>query len=111
MKMTKILLTGFLFICAAAFESCKKDNPATETVSINNGSNTFNPATINVSRSSTIIWTNNTSQMHTISNDYGKFESGDLPSGQQFSFTFYTPGTFPYHCKYHPMEKGNVVVQ
>ena len=112
MSITKILLIGLLFIAATICNSCKKENPAPGTVSIDNNTSTgFNPTTIIVSRGSTVTWTNNTGQTHTITNDYGKFESGDLPSGQQFSFTFYTSGTFPYHCKYHPMMKGTVVVQ
>ncbi len=42
----------------------------------------------------------------------GGFNSGTLSQGQTFSHTFDTPGTFFYHCNFHPTQmKGKLTVQ
>ncbi len=42
----------------------------------------------------------------------GGFDSGLLGSGDTFSQTFNTPGTFPYFCSFHPdTMRGRIVVQ
>jgi plastocyanin len=33
-----------------------------------------------------------------------------LDSGESYSFTFVTPGTYPYFCSIHPHMTGKVVV-
>jgi plastocyanin len=34
-----------------------------------------------------------------------------VPPGGEFSFTFKTAGTFPYHCAIHPGMVGRVVAR
>jgi plastocyanin len=70
-----------------------------------------NPATITVG--STVTWTNNDTLPHTATSDTGVWDSGTLSSGQSFSFTFMTAGTFPYHCMIHGAQSmsGTVTVQ
>ena len=57
----------------------------------------------------TVVWTNNDSQPHTVTGS--GFDSGYLAPGATFSHTFTTPGTYPYHCQYHPWMTGSVVVK
>jgi plastocyanin len=71
----------------------------------------FNPPTIEVAAGTTVTWTNNDSAPHTVTQDGGGFQSGRLDQGQTFSFTFDTPGTYEYHCEFHPNMHGTVVVQ
>src|ERR1044071_43131 len=107
MRMTKFLLIGLLFICATAFQSCKKSNPRTDEVFIRgNGTDGYNPTSITVARGTTITWSNKTGDVHTVTSDNGKFDSGDMSAGSQFVLTFSNPGSYPYHCKYHSMMKG-----
>jgi len=41
----------------------------------------------------------------------GGFDSGTHSAGQEFSHTFNTPGTFAYHCDFHPGEmRGRITV-
>ena len=71
----------------------------------------FSPAQITVPAGSTVRWTNQDSIPHTVTADNGKFNSGNLSSGNSFEFTFTTPGTYSYHCSIHPNMKGTIVVQ
>jgi len=38
------------------------------------------------------------------------WDSETLQPGESFSFTFDTPGTFPYFCHIHPFMMGSVTV-
>ena len=38
------------------------------------------------------------------------FDSGDVPNGATFQFTFNDSGAVPYHCEIHPIMKGTVTV-
>jgi plastocyanin len=59
----------------------------------------------------TIVWTNNDSAPHTVTSNDGSFSSGNMNPNDQFSWTFQTPGTYQYHCSYHPWMKGTIIVQ
>jgi plastocyanin len=84
--------------------------PVTDHVKIQNFA--FSPSTITVHKGDIIIWTNMDSTTHTVTSDSGsELASGNIPSGQSFSHTFNTAGTFNYHCAIHTGMKGTVVVQ
>lgn len=70
----------------------------------------FGPTTLTVKVGTTVKWTNQDTVAHTVTSDGGVFDSGNLPQGQSFSYTFATVGTFPYHCTYHAMMTGTIVV-
>ena len=72
----------------------------------------YSPPTITVilGVNSTVTWVNNDVAPHTVTATGGSFNSGNLDSGQSWSFTFTTPGTYTYYCSYHPWMKGTVVV-
>jgi len=71
----------------------------------------FSPATLTIAVGSTVIWKNRGPVAHTVTSDDGTFDSGDLPAGGTFRFTFTKSGTFPYVCDYHPYMKGTIIVQ
>ena len=81
------------------------------------GTFTFSPATITIKAGTAVTWKNVTTVAHTVTSDDGgkAFDSGTSnPIAAQtgtFSFTFKTPGTFTYHCSFHPFMKGTVIVQ
>ena len=71
----------------------------------------FTPPEITVPAGTTIRWTNQDGPTHTVTSDTaGTFDSGNLATNASFSFTFSTPGTFPYHCAIHPTMLGKVIV-
>ncbi len=68
----------------------------------------FKPRTIEISRGTTVKWTNAGSVGHTVT---GKgFDSGTLRPGATFSRRFTKAGTFAYHCTIHSSMKGKIVV-
>jgi len=75
------------------------------------GNRAFAPDSLTVSVGGTVTWTNSDSVAHTSTSDASGWNSGSVAPGGRFSFTFPTPGTFPYHCAIHPGMIGTVVVQ
>jgi plastocyanin len=71
----------------------------------------FKPAAIEISVGTTVTWENYDQIAHTVTGDNGEFQSGRLDGGKTFSFTFDTPGTFTYHCEFHPGMTATVVVK
>ncbi len=71
----------------------------------------FNPPEISVPVGSTVTWSNQNSVIHTVTALDGTFDSGDLPAGGTFSYTFEERGTFEYYCTIHPNMEGTVVVE
>ncbi|MDY7092008.1 MAG: Calx-beta domain-containing protein [Acidobacteriota bacterium] len=70
-------------------------------VEINVSSNLFNPPMVVINPGDTVTWTN-VQGTHNVNADDGSFRSGDpSPAPWTFSFTFNTPGSFPYHCEVH----------
>jgi plastocyanin len=80
----------------------------------------FNPNPLQVSVGTTVTWTNNDSQPHTVTSGSNgqpdnKFNSSPnftplLNPGQTFSFTFTEAGEYPYYCMLHPNMVGTVSV-
>ena len=68
----------------------------------------FNPATININKGDTIIWTNQDSVPHQIWSD--TFNGPIITNGQTYSFIFNNVGTYNYHCNIHPSMTGSIVV-
>ena len=90
--------------------SCKKEN----SNPYNNGrggssqanqvyiqDNMFSPASISVSKGTTIIWTNKDNIVHTVTSNTNLFDSGDMGKGKTYSRTFSGAGSFAYNGKYH----------
>jgi plastocyanin len=104
-------------------------SPQVTKVSILNGagidqsSQGFSPnkVVVVIGVNNTVIWTDNDNKQddngylpsHTVTADDNSFASAYLSSvtGNQFNFTFTTPGTFSYHCNVHSWMKGSVVVK
>ncbi len=73
----------------------------------------FSPASITVKKGATVTWTNKDSAVHTATSDNDApvaFDSGNLATGESFSFTFDEVGTYAYHCTPHPSMTASVTV-
>jgi plastocyanin len=72
----------------------------------------YAPKVVTVKLGTRVTWTNNGAVIHTVTADGGRtFESGNMAPEARFSFTPTAPGTFSYHCTYHPWMKGTLIVQ
>lgn len=64
----------------------------------------------------TVTWVNDDSAPHTVTSTSVPagaipFDSGELVASETYSYTFTVPGTYEYHCGYHPWMTGTVVVE
>jgi plastocyanin len=69
----------------------------------------FSPATINIKKGDTVVWTNEDGAPHQIVG--GVLKSDVLSTGSTYSFTFTQVGKFDYNCSIHPSMKGEIVVE
>jgi plastocyanin len=103
-----------LFAVSIVTISCGKGNGYGNTsnyaYSVNISNMAFLPATYTVKAGITVTWTNNDNMIHTVTANDSSFSSGNIPAGGNYSRTFTSPGTYPYHCTIHPGMKGTIVV-
>jgi len=75
------------------------------------GNRAFAPDQLEISVGGTVTWTNTDAVSHTTTSDQGNWDSGTVGPGGQFSSTYATAGTFPYHCAIHPGMVGTITVR
>jgi plastocyanin len=72
---------------------------------------TFSPTTLTVAPGTTVTWTNDDDIPHTVVAKDKAFRSKPLDTGNQFTFTFATPGEYAYFCSLHPHMVGKIIVK
>ena len=75
----------------------------------------FRPTPVTVTVGTTVVWTNQGQNPHTVTANDRAFDSGTFESGQTFSVTFDQVGQVPYYCQIHGQPgsgmSGVVIVQ
>ena len=72
----------------------------------------FSPAILTVPSGATVTWTNHDSVPHVVASAGDQFKKSPvLKTGQRFSNTFATAGTYSYLCSIHPRMTGKIVVK
>ena len=104
--------TVYVFLTKTGAPEAEDGDVGAEAVTVMVKNFAFNPATIEIAAGTTVTWTNNDAAPHTATQEPAGsgFQSGRLNTGDSFSYTFDTPGTFDYFCEFHPNMKGTVVV-
>jgi len=88
------------------------------------GAKAYSPNPLNITTGTTVVWTNDDTQIHTVTSGNGSgdpnmgkvFDSGLTGAsalktkGSSFSYTFASPGTYQYFCQVHPTMVGTVNV-
>lgn len=105
-----LILAMFMSGCTAE----RTDDTRPVTTAAENAVNitgfAFNPATITVTKGTTVGWKNSDGAPHTVSAVDNTFTSETLNQGDTFSYTFDKVGTFEYRCSIHPNMLGRVIV-
>jgi plastocyanin len=70
----------------------------------------FTPHGLHINPGDMITWRNRDATMHTSTSDNGVWSSPNLSQNQTYSFTFSSPGSFPYHCSIHLGMKDTIFV-
>jgi plastocyanin len=114
--------TLVIVIGAAAFGALSTHqslNDATTILIVSGASSPTNPTghfspntiTVEIGVNNTIVWINEDYSIHTITSNSGTFDSGLMNSGDKWSYTFFSPGVYAYHCAIHPYMTGTVIVK
>ena len=109
-----MVATVLLYMSKSPFS---QPNPNSVVVVIQPGASVnaslgFEPTiiTIVIGVNNTVIWKNEDSDWHDVHSDTGVFYSGIIEPGSSWTYTFTTPGTYPYHCDPHPWMTGTIIV-
>ena len=70
----------------------------------------YKPKDVDIEVGTTVTWVNNGAQTHTVTDDDGAFDSGDMEPGDKFTFTFKKAGVYNYKCTPHPWMEATVTV-
>jgi len=70
----------------------------------------FAPDTLTVKVGTTVKWTNQDSASHNVTADDNSWGSDTLNTGDSFSYTFNTAGTYAYRCGFHASMKATIIV-
>ena len=71
----------------------------------------FSPQTLTIKAGTKVTWVNGDDIPHTVASTTQGLRSKALDTGDSFSFTFTTPGTYKYFCGLHPHMTGSIVVE
>ena len=105
-----VVIVALLLVASSVVAADKKDDDDKKTVHIKDLK--YEPKELKIKAGETVTWVNDDDKDHTIVSDDGSFDSSDnLSRGEKYKFTFKKKGKYAYHCKYHPREKGVIIVE
>jgi len=106
-----LLVSGLLIGCSGSGASSPPTTLGPNDVDVANFA--FTPSTLTVKAGTTVTWHfDQASSPHNVVSlsTPQAFNSGTPKGKGTYSFTFATPGTYPYLCQVHPTMRGTVVV-
>ena len=108
---TTLVYFGFTAVALAAGRS-QMTGATTVMISETPVSWQYSPRQISVvlGVNNTVTWKSRSISYDSVTSRTGIFDSGPIPPGGSFTFTFDSPGTYEYYCVYHPWMTGEVVV-
>ena len=106
-----VRLIGLGLIGTVAILGCASPAGPPKAITVKNFA--FTPASLEITKGTTVTWTNHDNFTHSV-----QFLDGGLPTepmlmqpGATTTFTFTTPGTYRYQCHLHPQNmQGTVAV-
>jgi len=112
-------LIASVSLVAVLLFACSKDSNTNNSGGGGGGSNpntvrmsgsTFSPASLQVSVNTTVTFMNDDVMTHTVTENSGAFDSGNIPPGGTYLRNFTAIGTYNYHCNIHSGMTGTIVV-
>lgn len=83
----------------------------TQSVGVKIDNFSFIPKDLIIAGGTKVTWVNRDDIPHNVRSTEDKFKSKALDTGDTYSFTFDTPGTYEYFCSIHPKMTGKIIVQ
>lgn len=90
--------------------------PSTTRITIGTFAPYYSPTLVHIGTDTPISWDNSTGALHSITHDGCKngtqcaFDSGPLGPNGTFTVHELPPGSYPYHCSFHPIMRGALIV-
>jgi plastocyanin len=100
---------GALLLAATVLAALVHDARALAPVPLEIKDSRYLPPTVTVPVGTTVRWTNRDEETHTVTSAMGRFGSLGLDLDESYTYTFTTPGTYPYGCDLHPFMSGTIV--
>ncbi|MCL6647519.1 MAG: cupredoxin domain-containing protein [Chloroflexi bacterium] len=100
-----------LLVTLAALAAAVAPARAAGIVQVGMYDNFFTPAVITIPAGTTVVWVHFGNDRHTTTADVGPFwDSGTIFPRGTYAVFFPAPGSYPYHCSFHPGMRGTVLV-
>ncbi len=114
----KLIRGGLVFLMVGMFlmSSFAMAAPSTLRIIIGTFAPYYSPTTVHIGTGIPISWDNPTADLHSITHDgcmTGEgcaFDSGPLGPNGTFTVRQLPPGSYSYHCSFHPIMRGVLVV-
>lgn len=89
----------------------REGNPPPHAVAMEIDNFRFGVVSLEIPAGTTVTWTNRDDVPHTVVSATKAFKSPPLDTGEAFSYTFTSAGSFEYYCSMHPRMTGKIVVK
>ena len=99
---------GVLLLLAILAAGCASKPPVTGHVAIHGFAS--EPSSVTVKAGEAVEFTNHDDTEHSITADSGGFDQDAEGGGGTARVSVDQPGTYAFHCKYHPQMHGTLVV-
>jgi len=74
------------------------------------GTATHTPNTFTTTLGARVTWFNNDTTFHVVTGDNGNWIGSNMGTNSSFTTVFTQPGTYAYHCGFHPTMVGTIIV-
>ncbi len=108
--------TVLLMISIALIVPFASAATSTFRITLNTFSPYYSPKYVQIGAGTPISWENPTADIHSITHDgcisgeQCDFDSGPIGPNRTFTVKHLPPGYYPYHCSFHPIMRGTLVV-
>ena len=107
----------FLMVSLLMINSFALAVPSTLRITIGTFAPYYSPTLVHINTGTPVSWNNPTAALHSITHDECKngprcaFDSGPLGPKGTYTVHQLPPGSYSYHCTFHPIMRGVLVVR
>lgn len=111
LKIEGSVLLMIIIALIASFASA-----STMQITLKTFSPYYSPKFVQIGAGTPIAWENPTADIHSITHDGCRggeqcaFDSGAIGPNRTFTVDHLPPGYYPYHCSFHPIMQGALIV-
>jgi plastocyanin len=108
-RLVALALTALASVGSTAWAAMAHDHGgASGPAEVEVGYSSYMPAHLDVLTGESVMWSNSSARVHTVTAEDGSFDSGRVAAGGNFQHGFASAGSYPYYCRLHPTIRGEV---